>query len=229
MPKISVIIPTLDESKNLPLLLNDLIEINDIAEIIIIDSVSKDKTKDIAFLYGAKFHKIYKKNRGLQMNFGAKNAEGEWLLFLHADSRLKSNWSEEIRPLINKESIYIYFFKLKINNKKLIFRILESLVSLRCFLFKSPYGDQGILIHKNTYNKNQGYKEIPIMEDFDFIKRIKKKKYLLCLKNSIYTSSRKWENKNIILQSIRNWNLRRRWLKGDLSESIYSEYYKRVD
>ena len=91
--KISIIIPTLNESNNLPLLLSDLSEIFEESEILIIDSLSKDKTKAISYIYGCKFYKLYKKNRGLQLNFGAKKAKGNWLLFLHADSRLKLNWS----------------------------------------------------------------------------------------------------------------------------------------
>ena len=94
--RISIIIPTLNESKNLPLLLSDLYEINKISEILIIDSTSTDKTKDIALINGARFYKIRENNRGLQLNYGAKKAKGEWLLFIHADSRLKFNWSKKI-------------------------------------------------------------------------------------------------------------------------------------
>ena len=64
------------------------------------------------------------------------------------------------------------------------------------------------------------------MEDIDFIKRIKKKEYLLCLKNSVYTSSRKWDRNNFLIQSFKNWKLRRSWLKGYSMNLIYDEYYK---
>ena len=225
---LSVIIPTLNESKNLPSLLSDLSEIKN-AEIIIIDSLSSDKTKEIAEIYGTNFYKLNEKNRGLQLNFGAQKASGEWLLFIHADSRFKENWSEEINLIMKEKSSKVYFFNFKINNQKKIYRILEFFVNLRCLFFKNPYGDQGLLIQKNIYFKNEGFKKIPLMEDIDFIKRIKNKEHILCLKNSIYTSSRKWERKNFLIQSFKNWRLRKRWLKGEPIELIYKEYYKLKD
>ena len=225
---LSIIIPTLNESKSLPLLLSDLSELRN-SEILIIDSFSKDKTREIASIYGAKLYKLSQKNRGFQMNFGAKRATGKWLLFIHADSRLKENWSEEIKLIMKKKSSIVYFFKFKINSPKKIYRLLEFFVNMRCLFFKNPYGDQGLLIQKNKYFKNDGFKKIPLMEDIDFIKRIKQREYLVCLKNSIYTSSRKWDRNNFLIQSFKNWKLRKRWLKGDPIDLIYKDYYKSKD
>ena len=225
---LSIIIPTLNESKNLPLLLSDLSELRNI-EILIIDSFSKDKTKEIANIYGAKFYQLNKKNRGFQMDFGAQKASGKWLLFIHADSRLKKNWSEEIKFIIQKKSSIVYFFKFKINSQKKIYRLLEFFVNMRCFFFKDPYGDQGLLIQKNKYIKNNGFKKIPLMEDIDFIERIKKREQLTCLKNSIYTNSRKWDRTNFLVQSFKNWKLRKRWRRGDPLSLIYKDYYQSKD
>ena len=225
---LSIIIPTFNESNNLPLLLSDLSEIRN-TEILIIDSLSEDKTKEIAEIHGAKFYKLNKKNRGLQLNFGAKKASGRWLLFIHADSRLKENWSEEINLIMKKNLPLVYFFNFKINNKKFIYRILEILVYMRCLFFKDPYGDQGLLIQKNKYITYKGFKEIPLMEDIDFIKRIKNKEDLVCLQNSVYTSSRKWEKNNVLIQSLQNWQLRKRWLRGDPLKLIYKKYYNTKD
>ena len=225
MPNLSIIIPTLNESNRLPLLLSDISETQDFSEVIIIDSMSQDETEKIAILYGARFYKLNKKNRGLQLNFGAKKAKGKWLLFIHADSRLKPNWSQEIKTIIEKESSMIYFFNFRINHKRFEHIFLELLVNLRSKVFKTPYGDQGLLIHKNEFKRNKGYKEIPLMEDFDFVKRIKNKKRLVALNQSLYTSGRKWEKVNFVLQSIKNCKLRKRWEKGESLEAIYNDYY----
>ena len=149
--KLSIIIPTLNESKRLPLLLSDLSEINNKSEILIIDSTSKDKTRDIAFINGTRFYKVNKKNRGLQLNYGAQKAKGEWLLFIHADSRLKLNWSRKIIDILKKDSNLIYYFNFKVNNKAFAYRFLEFFVNLRCFLFKTPYGDQGLFTVSYTH------------------------------------------------------------------------------
>ncbi len=227
MYKISIIIPTINEANNLPLLLSDLLTTYREGEIIIIDCGSEDRTIDVAKIYGAKVYRSKEKNRGLQLDIGAKNSKGEWLIFLHADTRLTHDWYRKINSVFNGDKNYIYYFKFKINHKKMIFRVLEILVNLRSKFFKQPYGDQGLIIHKTNYLKNNGFRKIPLMEDVEFLRRLKNKKDLKQLNLPIFISSRKWERTNIFLQALKNWNLRRRWLKGESIKSIYSDYYKK--
>ena len=227
MSKFSIIIPTINEANNLPLLLSDLSIIKQEAEILIIDCGSEDKTIDIASIYGAKVYEAKERNRGLQLNMGAKNSKGDWLIFLHADTRLADDWLTKIKSVSKRDKDYIYYFKFKINDKKIIYRVLEILVNFRSQYFKQPYGDQGLIIHKSTYLKNNGFRNIPLMEDVDFLRRLNKKKDLKQLNLPIFTSSRKWERTNIFLQALKNWNFRRRWLKGESEKSIYDDYYKK--
>jgi len=227
LSKISIIIPTINEASNLPLLLSDLSSIQKEGEIIIVDSGSEDKTIDIANIYGAKVFISKERNRGLQLDIGAKNSKGEWLIFLHADTRLTHDWFKKINSFLKGNKNSIYYFEFKINHKKIIYRVLEILVNFRSKFFKQPYGDQGLIIHKTTYFKNNGFRKIPLMEDVDFLRRLKKKKDLKQLNLPIFISSRKWERTNIFLQAIKNWQFRRRWLKGESLNSIYSDYYKK--
>ena len=227
MTKISVIIPTFDESNNLPLLLSDLSINKKEGEIIIVDCGSEDKTIDIANIYGAKVYQSKERNRGLQLDIGAKNSKGDWLIFLHADTRLNHDWFRKVNSVFKGDKNYIYYFKFKINHKKVIYRVLEILVNFRSRFFKQPYGDQGLIIYRTIYFENNGFKNIPLMEDIDFIKRLKEKQSLKQLNLPILISSRKWEKTNIFLQSLKNWNFRRRWLKGESAKSIYYDYYKK--
>ena len=226
MHKISIIIPTYNESQHLPLLLSDLSISNDEAEIIIVDCNSDDKTKEIGKLYGSKIYKSKKKKRGLQINIGEKKARGKWLIFIHADSRIRQDWLKKVKSLTRYDENFVYYFKFKIKNKKIIYRFLEIVVNLRSFIFKDPYGDQGLLIHRDVYFKNKGYRKIPLMEDLDFIKRLKNKVPLKMLTIPIYTSSRKWEKTNIIFQAFKNWSYRKRWLRGESIKSLHNDYYK---
>jgi len=226
LSKISIIIPTINEANNLPLLLSDLSSIQKKGEIIIVDCGSEDKTIDIANIYGAKVCRSKERNRGLQLDIGAKNSKGDWLIFLHADTRLTHDWFRKTNSFLKGNKNSIYYFKFKVNHKKIIYRVLEILVNFRSKYFKQPYGDQGLIIHRTTYFKNNGFRKIPLMEDVDFISRLSKKD-LKQLNLPIFTSSRKWERTNIFLQALKNWNFRRRWLKGESAESIYSEYYKK--
>ncbi len=196
-------------------------------EILIVDCGSKDKTIDIAKIYGAKVYKSKEKNRGLQLDIGANNSKGDWLIFLHADTRLTQDWFTTIKAVLKADKNHIYYFKFKVNEQKLIYRFLEILVNLRSNIFKQPYGDQGLIIHKSIYVKNNGYRKIPLMEDVDFLKRLNNKKDLKQLNLPIFTSPRKWERTNIFLQALKNWKLRRRWLKGESTKSLYSDYYKK--
>jgi len=102
---------------------------------------------------------------------------------------------------------------------------ISIVLNIRSKYFKQPYGDQGLIIHRSFYFKNNGFKKIPLMEDVDFVSRLSKKD-LKQLNLPIFTSSRKWERTNIFLQALKNWNFRRRWLKGESTKSIHSEYYK---
>jgi rSAM/selenodomain-associated transferase 2 len=227
LSKISIIIPTINEANNLPLLLSDLSVIQKEGEIIIVDCGSEDKTIDVANIYGAKVFKSEERNRGLQLDIGAKNSKGDWLIFLHADTRLTHDWLKKINLVLKGDKNYIYNFTFKINHKKIIYRVLEILVNFRSQYFKQPYGDQGLIIHRTIYFKNNGFRKIPIMEDIDFLRRLNKKKDLKQLNLPIFISSRKWERTNIFLQALKNWKFRRRWLKGESTKSIYSDYYKK--
>jgi len=227
LSKISIIIPTINEANNLPLLLSDLSTIHKDGEIIIVDCGSKDKTIDIANIYGAKVFISKERNRGLQLNIGAMNSKGDWLIFLHADTRLTHNWFEKLNSVLKINENYIYYFKFKINHKKIIYRLLEILVNFRSKYFKKPYGDQGLIIQRTTYLKNNGFRKIPLMEDLDFLRRLNNKKILKQLNLPIFISSRKWERTNIFYQAFKNWNFRRRWLRGESAQSIYSDYYKK--
>ena len=226
MSKISIIIPTINEANNLPLLLSDLSITQKEGEIIVVDCESEDRTVDIAKIYGAKVHNSKERNRGLQLDIGARNSKEEWLIFLHADTRITHDWLTKIKSILKTNKDNIYYFKFKINSRKLIYRVLEFLVNIRSQYFKQPYGDQGLIIHRSTYLKNNGFRKIPLMEDIDFLRRLNNKKDLKQLNMPIFTSSRKWERTNIFLQAIKNWNLRRRWLKGESTKSLYSDYYK---
>ena len=157
----------------------------------------------------------------------ANKSKGEWLIFLHADTRLAHNWFTKIKSVLKGDKNFIYYFKFKINDKKKIFRFLEILVNFRSQYLKKPYGDQGLIIHRSIYLKNNGFRKIPLMEDVDFFRRLNNKKDLKQLNLPIFTSSRKWTRTNIFLQSFKNWNFRRRWLKGESTKSIYSDYYKK--
>ena len=226
-PTLSVIIPTLNEAIHLPLLLADLNPWPYEFELTIIDGGSIDLTISIAQIQGIDVIKSVKKNRGYQLKAGASNARGDWLLFLHADSRLDPKWINSLYKIIeNKTSEkFAWYFDFKIKKDNLEFRLLEIAVALRSHFLQRPYGDQGLLIHKNLYHNSGGFSSLKIMEDIDFITRITKTTTVKRIGVNIYTSDIKWSNSNIIKRAIKNAKLRRKWRQGHDIDILSKEYY----
>ena len=226
VPTLSIVIPTLNEALHLPLLLSDLNVWPNDFELIIVDGGSIDLTISIAQIQGVDVIKSPKKNRGYQLKTGASNARGDWLLFLHADSRLKIGWVRSLSQIIqNKKSKnFAWYFDFKIKKDNLEYRFLEIAVALRSLFLQHPYGDQGLLIHKDLYYNTGGFSSLKIMEDIDLITRITKKTKLKRIRESIFTDDRKWTNSNIIKRAIKNYKLRKKWRQGFDIDNLSKEY-----
>ena len=225
-PTLSIIIPTLNEAIHLPLLLADLNAWPYDFELTIVDGGSIDLTTSIAQIQGIDVIKSHKKNRGYQLRTGASKASGDWLLFVHADSRLNARWAKSLYKIIkNKKSEkFAWYFDFKIKKDNLEFRFLEIAVALRSYFLQLPYGDQGLLIHKDLYFSSGGFSSLKIMEDIDLITRINKKTKVKRIKEQIYTDDIKWSNSNIIKRAIKNAILRKKWREGYNIENLSKEY-----
>ena len=226
IPALSIIIPTLNEADHLPLLLADLNEWPYNFELIIVDGGSIDLTISIAQIQGIDVIKSSKKNRGYQLKTGASNARGDWLLFIHADSRLNPRWEKSLYKILKnrKSEKFAWYFDFKINKDNLEFRFLEIAVALRSYFLQRPYGDQGLLIHRDLYFDLGGFYSLKIMEDVEFITRITKKTKVKRIKEYIYTDDIKWSDSNIIKRAIKNSILRQKWRDGYNIEKLSEEY-----
>ena len=226
-PTLSIIIPTLNEANHLPLLLADLKEWPCTPDLTIVDGGSLDLTTSIARIQGVNVIKSPKQNRGYQLRTGASNSIGDWLLFLHADSRLGPKWVKRILKIIQSKisKDFAWYFDFKIKNDNLEFRILEIAVALRSHFLQLPYGDQGLLIHKDLYYNSGGFYPLKIMEDIDLITRITNTTKVKRIRENIYTDDIKWSKSNIIKRAIKNAKLRKKWRNGQNIDDISKEYY----
>lgn len=223
--KISVIIPTLDEAKTLRETLQRLKKGIDL-EIIVVDGGSRDATVAIA--------KEYTKNvflsppgRAAQMNEGARHAEGEILLFLHADSYISAGGIGKIIPAMIGKNAIGGAFQLEINSRNLLLRLIAWLANFRTRLTRIPYGDQGIFIARKVFQKFGGFPDLPLMEDVALAIRMKKEGTVALLREKIYTSPRRWEKEGILFTTIRNRVLMIGYFMG-VSPNRLASCYKKI-
>ena len=164
--EISVVIPVINEEKNLIKILSSF-EKNLEIEFIFVDGGSKDNTVNLIKKAGFKVILSPILRRSYQMNLGAKQAKGRVLLFLHGDTILPFNYQKIILNTVQKKQFIAGAFRFKIDNVKPLFRLLETLVNWRSQYLSLPYGDQGIFIKKEVFESIKGFSDIEIMEDFD--------------------------------------------------------------
>jgi len=203
---ISIIIPVLNEAE----IINQSLEhLNKIikghnCEVIVVDGNPSGNT--IKSITQSKIKKIKGPlGRGAQMNAGAESASGSILVFLHADTLLPAKAIEHVISACKDSDVAGGAFDLGINSNRFIFRITERYTFLRSRMTKIPYGDQAIFLKKEIFDRLCGFKEIPIMEDVDLMRRIKHHGYKIrFITEQIKTSPRRWETEGVLYSTVRN-------------------------
>ena len=221
---ISIIIPTLNSETDLPETLRSLfegIENNLIRELIISDGGSTDKTKFIANEAGACVIEGFL-GRGLQISEAIDKSSGDWILIIHADTSLSLDWSVEILQKIDKD--FAYHFKLKFKSKSLFARILEYWAQIRSSFLGLPYGDQGLLIHRDLLDAVEGFPKTLILEDVALAVKLKGK--IKSLNILAHTSAEKYHKNGWLRQSIVNFYILLQYLTGKDTNLLYKIYYK---
>ncbi|MGL5877643.1 MAG: TIGR04283 family arsenosugar biosynthesis glycosyltransferase [Xenococcaceae cyanobacterium] len=201
--KITIIIPVLNEAENIETTLSKLTNNLDV-ELIVVDGGSRDRTVEIVQNLKIKVVVSKQLGRAKQMNLGASVANGNILIFLHADTNLPINYQEIVKEILSQSKVVAGAFKLKIDSKKKCLRIVELMVNLRSRLFSLPYGDQAIFIKKSIFEELGGYSDLPIMEDFELIQRLKRRGKIQIASAQVITSSRRWDKLGVFKTTLIN-------------------------
>lgn len=196
MDKLSVIIPALNEADEIERTLAAVRSADDAVEVIVVDGGSDDRTVEIAQGFDATVISA-PRGRGSQLRAGADHATGDILWFLHADSVPPADAFNEIRRAFEDEDVVAGNFALRFEG---------DLAAARFMTWFYPqirkigliYGDSGIFVRRDAYERVGGFKPLPLFEDLDLIRRLKKEGGWVHLESELVTSSRRFERRSFI-------------------------------
>jgi rSAM/selenodomain-associated transferase 2 len=210
-PLVTVVIPVLRDTEAAKGLLAAMAVTPEVEIIVVDGGHDEDLDRYVRTRPGARLVRTTA-GRGHQMNVGAAAGSGEWLLFLHADSWLPTGWLGAFRVL--GDGVVGGWFRFALDDDAWQARVLERLVSWRVRLFRLPYGDQGLFLRRRQFQRMGGYRELPLFEDVEFVRRLTRLDEVVELPLALRTSSRRWRREGWIRRSAGNVTLLMMYFAG---------------
>ena len=225
MPKLSIVIPTLNEAATIGELLAALRSFDRQAtEIIVVDGGSHDGTVSLAD-DGADCVLVVEAGRARQMNAGAEVAKGWYLWFVHADTGVTLQAWQALQAVMD-QGVPWGRFDIRLSGTQWAFRVIERCINARSRMTGIATGDQAIFVRRDCFVRLGGYAEMPLMEDVAFSKMMKTIGAPACLRERIISSSRRWEQHGIFKTIVLMWLLRWRYFLGCNPAELASLYSK---
>lgn len=200
--RLSVIIVALNEAKTIAHTLERVRE-GSVWEVIVVDGRSTDRTREIATAYGATVIESLA-GRGRQLAAGASIATGDTLLFLHADTSLPCGFDDYIFRALDQPGVCAGAFRLAIDGKGRSFRLIERMVNFRSRACQMPYGDQAVFVPADVLHAVGGVPDLPIMEDYVLIRRLRRMGRIEIAPATVVTSARRWIKQGVWRTTLRN-------------------------
>jgi len=220
--KISVIVPALNEEKTIAASLRALMPLAP-HEIIIVDGGSRDRTLDICKSFDVKILTA-ERGRARQMNLGARQATGEAVLFLHADTRLPETALSDIGTALADPRCLGGRFDVELEGSHPMLKIVGALINYRSRATRIGTGDQAIFVRRAVFGRIGGYPDIPFMEDVALCRALKRLGVVACLRSRVVTSGRRWESDGVWRTIVRMWTLKFLYLAG-VSPARLKQFY----
>ena len=208
---LGVVIPTINEAGHLPGLLADLTEIRLPVRVVVSDGGSTDETLDLARAAGAECVSGHG-GRAAQMNAGARVLDTPWLLFVHADCRVPPVSRSALAAALRSDSgPTAAYFLFRLQGHGWFWRLVETGQRLRECLTGLVYGDQGLLVRREAFDAVGGYPELPLMEDVEMVRRLRRAGGIERLPGPLVTSPRTY-------QRLGRWKV---WFRNGLAISLF--------
>ncbi|NGM21168.1 glycosyltransferase [Roseomonas stagni] len=214
---LSIVIPALNAAASLPGTLAAL----GTQDIVVADAGSADATAAVAATAGAQVVQA-PRGRGSQIAAGIEAAAGPWLLLLHADTRLSPGWQEAVRRAMRDPS-RAWHFRFALDDDSPAARRLERAVAWRCRVLRLPYGDQGLLIHRDLLRAVGGMRPLPLMEDVDLVRRLGRSR-IGAMEVAAVTSAARFRREGYLRRSARNLFCLALWFAGVSPATIQKLY-----
>ena len=197
-------------------------------ELIVVDGGSDDDTAVLA-RDGSDRLIVSPRGRASQMNAGAREASGDILCFVHADSILPRHAATLIRESLSHPERRWGRFDVRLSGEHPLLRVVEALMNVRSCLTGICTGDQGFFIERQLFDSVGGFPEIALMEDIALSKLLRKRSRPKCVRQRLITSSRRWENHGILRTILLMWKLRLLYFFGADPAHLAKKYYGRDD
>jgi len=221
--RLSIIIPVLNEAATLSQTLDALQDRAADPETIVVDGGSTDRSVEIARKYTPHVFSSAR-GRGTQQDAGARRAQGDVFVFLHADTCLPAGYARHIRQALVDPHVVFGAFLLTINPSTPFLNGIALAANLRSILFRLPYGDQALFVRRSAYFRTGGFAPWPIMEDVDLVRRLNRIGGAKLIRKPVKTAARRWEKERPVFATFRNWWLMIRYLLGASPEALMRHY-----
>jgi rSAM/selenodomain-associated transferase 2 len=223
VPDVAVIIPTLNEEDNVARAVTSAIEAA-AAEVIVVDGGSRDRTIEEARRAGAKTLGPVSP-RAEQLNAGAAEAKAGILLFLHADTTLPPGACRAVSEALSAPGAVFGGFSLSFAEEDFGLRIGAALINLRTRITAAPWGDQAQFVTREEFDRAGGFTSgMPILEDYEFAQRMRRRGKVILLKAKVRTSGRRFRKLGIIRTVLTNWSIIAAYHRGVPADELAERY-----
>jgi rSAM/selenodomain-associated transferase 2 len=219
--RVSVIIPTLNEAERIESAVRSAWDAG-ASEVLVSDGGSRDATRELAAAVGARVV-AGETRRALQLNRAAELAKGEVLIFLHADTLLPAGAAGDVVAAIAAGAVF-GAFRLAFREPAIRLRIAAAMINARTSLTRCPWGDQAQFIIRDRFLRESGFKDLPIMEDYELAIRMKRQGRVAILPTPVVTSGRRFLAKGVIRTAAINWRIVVSWRMGVSPEELARRY-----